>query len=460
MKIRTRITLFTSAMLIAMVVLVTVLDIHNIQTQGEERLEVYEQESLDNVKTHLQDLVDVAYETIDQNYQNLSNVEYLSGFYEGRLNNIIDAGEAIINRYKSQAERGQISLQVAKERAMNEIKALRFDGGTGYIWINDTQRPYPRMIMHPTVPELDGKILDDPQFNNAQGTTKNLFRAFVEVTSDDREGYVDYLWPKPTEDGVSDEYEPKLSYVRRYNDWGWIIGTGIYIDDAREEIEEQIKNAVKAMRYAEGTGYFWINDDTLPYPTMIMHPTLPALDGQVLDDPKFNNAQGVSKNLFQAFAEVTKENGTGFVDYLWPKPTPQGLTPDVPKMSYVRLHPEMRWIIGSGVYIDNIDEAVEIRRQEIALQVKDLIKNNLLASLIFLLFVIVLTHLFANSFSKPIRRLTEVAEQISKGKDLDLKIEETKRSDEIGELAKSIDRLKNSTKIMFNRLMAGSKKSK
>lgn len=167
---------------------------------------------------------------------------------------------------------------------------------------------------------------------------------------------------------------------------------------------------------------------------------------------------GKDQNLFQAFAEVTKEHGTGYVDYLWPKPTPEGLTERQPKISYVRLHPPTGWIIGSGVYVDNIETAVQIRRVQIENQVRDLIKNNVIAACLFLLLVMIITHIFANSFAKPIRHLTHVAEQISKGKDLDIKIDEINRSDEIGELAKSIDRLKNSTKIMFNRLMANSKK--
>ena len=72
---------------------------------------------------------------------------------------------------------------------------------------------------------------------------------------------------------------------------------------------------IKNIRYDQGTGYIWINDTTLPYPKMIMHPTAPSLDGEVLDDPKYNVAFGTNKNLFQAFVEVCNENGEGFVDY-------------------------------------------------------------------------------------------------------------------------------------------------
>lgn len=449
--------LFTSITLITMVFLVTLLGVHNIKKQGEERLEAYRGEALEDIKNHLKDLVEVAYQTIDSNYRNLSDNTYLGRYYENRLNSIIDSGEAIIKRYKRMVKAGQLSLPAAKERARNEIKELRFDGGTGYIWINDTGEPYPRMVMHPTIPKLDGELLDSKRFNNALGREKNLFQAFVDITKEHHDGYVDYLWPKPTPSGVTDDKIPKLSYVRRYQEWGWILGTGIYIDDAREEIEHQIKQTIKGMRYDSGTGYFWINDNVLPYPTMVMHATAPELNNKVLNDPKFNNALGVDQNLFQAFVEITQKQGSGFIDYLWPKPSKGGLSERTKKISFVKLHEPTGWIIGTGAYIDNIEKSIQLQQFRIAQQVRDLIRSNLKASVLFLFLVIAIAFLFSSTFSKPIQNLTKMAELISKGKDLDIQIKETKRSDEIGELARSIDRLKTSTKIMLERLTSKTK---
>jgi len=435
-----------------MVIVITYFSVLNVEKQGEERLQTYKNEAIDDIREHLKDLVDVAYETIDKNYSNLSDLDYLSKFYERRLHNIIDTGETIIKRYQRMVKRGELSEKQAKARAMSEIKELRFDGGTGYIWINDTTAPFPTMIMHPTVPNLDGKVLSSRKYNNAMGIRKNLFSAFVEVTRNNKDGYVDYMWPKPTPTGLTKE-EPKLSYVRRYSDWNWILGTGIYIDDARVEIENRIKESVKSMRYADGTGYFWINDNTLPYPTMVMHPTVPDLDGKVLDDPKYNNALGKDQNLFQAFAEITKrEPGEGFVDYLWPKPVKDGLTERTAKISYVRLHKPTGWIIGSGAYVDNIDQVVADKKTEIESQIVSLIESNILVSLLFIALAVGVSYVFSNTLAKPIQNLTLVAEHISKGRQLNDPIEETKREDEIGELAQSIDRLKISVRIMIERM--------
>lgn len=451
MKIKTKITLFTSFFLVLMVVVITFFSVRNIDKQGAQQLQTFQNESIEEIKNHLKDLVNVAYETIDKNFNNLSNLDYLSQFYQGRLQNILDTGESIINRYKRKVKNGELSVREAQRLASSEIKELRFDGGTGYIWINDTSEPYPKMVMHPTIPALDGQVLSSSKYNNALGLKRNLFRAFLEVTRHKNEGYVDYLWPKPTAQGLTEEV-PKLSYVRRYDDWGWILGTGIYVDDSRIEIEQRIKQSIKSMRYAEGTGYFWINDSTLPYPSMVMHPTVPALDGKLLDDPKFNNALGIDKNLFQAFAEITAARGEGFVDYLWPKPTAEGLTERTGKMSYVKLHKPTGWIIGTGVYLDKIDATIAHKKSQIEQQKAELITGNIIVSLIFITLALVISFLFSNTLANPITRLTDIAQQISKGKQLDATIDEINRSDEIGDLAKSIDRLKTSIKIMMDRM--------
>jgi hypothetical protein len=90
------------------------------------------------------------------------------------------------------------------------------------------------MIMHPYRPELEGQ--DISGFSDSEG--KHLFLEFVEVVNKDGAGYVPYLWQ------WQDDYAriiPKLSYVKLFEPWGWIIGTGIYIGDVQNEIEALLR---------------------------------------------------------------------------------------------------------------------------------------------------------------------------------------------------------------------------
>lgn len=145
---------------------------------------------------------------------------------------------------------GLLSEEEAKELSKETIKSLRYDNGIGYFWINDDTGPIPTMIMHTTDPTLDGTVLNDRKYNVAFETDKNLFQAFVEVTQSDTNndgklnGFVDYMWPKPTGDGNLTEDQPKLSYVEKFGEWGWVVGTGIYIDDLHAIESEIFRNVV------------------------------------------------------------------------------------------------------------------------------------------------------------------------------------------------------------------------
>ncbi len=138
-----------------------------------------------------------------------------------------------------------------QREAMAQLSKLRLADGN-YFWINDTGQPTPKMVMHPTTPALDGKVLDAAKFNCATSMTpgfdgqtrplknENLFKAFVDVAFQKDEGFVTYDWPKPkSEGGVTAELFPKLSFVKLFKPWGWVIGMGVYIDDIQETLARE-----------------------------------------------------------------------------------------------------------------------------------------------------------------------------------------------------------------------------
>jgi serine phosphatase RsbU (regulator of sigma subunit) len=166
------------------------------------------------------------------------------------------------------------------------------------------------------------------------------------------------------------------------------------------------------MRYDHGTGYFWINDAGRPFPKMITHPLSPELEGTVLDDPEYNCALGTDTNLFKAFVDVCESNGDGFVDYRWPKPTAGGLTEPVPKLSYVRVYEPLGWIVGTGVYLDDIDAAILAQTEAMATQVNGLIRRIVLFSAIMCLLAIVASVVSARSIAGPVGKLIETMTEI------------------------------------------------
>ncbi|MFN3566346.1 MAG: methyl-accepting chemotaxis protein [Burkholderiaceae bacterium] len=117
---------------------------------------------------------------------------------------------------------GQATRAQAQAIARQAIAQMRF-GDDGYFWINDMT---PRMVMHPVKPELDGQDLSS--FKDPTGFA--LFNAFVETVKRDKAGFVAYYWPRPD----SEQPVDKLSYVAGFEPWGWIVGTGVYVDDLRD----------------------------------------------------------------------------------------------------------------------------------------------------------------------------------------------------------------------------------
>ncbi|AGW15102.1 methyl-accepting chemotaxis protein [Megalodesulfovibrio gigas] len=117
-----------------------------------------------------------------------------------------------------------------------------------------------------------------------------------------------------------------------------------------EALQQGIKDLVRAARF-NGDNYIWINDLT---PVMIMHPTNPALDGQSIANLKDPN--GVV--LFQEMVKVCKDKGEGMVRYMWDKPGAPGKP--LPKISFVKLDPELGWMFGAGAWLDDVTAAMQV----------------------------------------------------------------------------------------------------
>ncbi|TAN70417.1 MAG: HAMP domain-containing protein [Magnetospirillum sp.] len=162
---------------------------------------------------------------------------------EVKLRHVVETASGVLEHFADEARQGRMTEEQARAAAIASIKKMRYDK-VEYLWINDLSKPYGRMIMHPISPGLDGKSLEDPKFNKATSLREgdsgriehldnaNLFTAFVTVVDRAGHGYVGYQWPKPQPGGgPTTELYPKLSYVKGFAPWGWLLGSGVYIDD-------------------------------------------------------------------------------------------------------------------------------------------------------------------------------------------------------------------------------------
>ena len=147
---------------------------------------------------------------------------------EAQTRHIVEVAHSTVAHFHQQAEQGTMTRTEAQAAALEALRAVRY-AGQEYIWVNDMR---PVMLMHPINPALEGTSLAE----FADPTGFRLFQGFVETVREAGSGFVPYLWPKPG----SDQPVPKISYVSGFAPWGWVIGTGIYIDD----VDTAFRNAL------------------------------------------------------------------------------------------------------------------------------------------------------------------------------------------------------------------------
>ena len=138
---------------------------------------------------------------------------------QDKVRSLVEAVHSAAAHFHKAEQAGKLTTEEAKDLALGVIRQMRYDANE-YFWINGLDD---RMIMHPIKPELDGTLLDQIADKNG----KYLFREFNQVVRQSESGFVDYVWPKPG----GEQPVPKLSFVKGFMPWGWVIGSGIYIDD-------------------------------------------------------------------------------------------------------------------------------------------------------------------------------------------------------------------------------------
>ncbi len=133
----------------------------------------------------------------------------------------------VLARFEAEERTGKMTRSAAQNAAIEQARNLHYgQQSKDYFWIIDM---HPRMVVHPYRPDLEGSDLS--KFGDPEG--KLLFVEMVKVVERDGSGYVDYMWQ--WKDDTS-RIVPKLSYVKGFQPWGWVLGTGVYTEDVDAEI--------------------------------------------------------------------------------------------------------------------------------------------------------------------------------------------------------------------------------
>ena len=151
------------------------------------------------------------------------------------IKELTNSAWSILSKYENDERDGLLTREEAQKTAISRIQYLRYgEENKDYFWITDMT---PKMIMHPFRNDLNGKDLTN--FTDPHG--KRLFVEFVVTVQKSEHGYVDYMWQWKDD---SLRIVPKLSYVKIFKPWSWVIGTGVYIEDVKKEISSLTKRMI------------------------------------------------------------------------------------------------------------------------------------------------------------------------------------------------------------------------
>lgn len=465
LSIRVKILLLSFSLIALTGVVLSVVDIVRTYQESKRQINEYEQQMVETRKQELKNVVAIAYSAIEETYKTANSKEELQKVVQKSLNTSLNiVYNTIQDKYKQaqKARNPRQAIQQVKREMLVYLKNLRFgEGNQDYIWVHSYNAKNPKdvsMIMHPTVPALNGKGIQNYRYSGGQnkgqivyatGINKKVpfFQQMNRVIQENGEGYVGYEWPKPTRNGLT-EHQPKLSYVKLFKPFGWVIGTGAYVSSVEDTLKKQLMEMIRQLRYGKTkTDYFWIHSfrpDDRDNVFMIMHPS-PAVDNRDVSDFTYlagskkgntvmGEAMGERKPLFHMMNEVVAKHSEGFVRYDWYKLNDKSYVTE-PKLSFVTLFKPWNWVVGTGVFLDDIRNTVEKKRAYSYQEAKDKIYVSVIVGAIVIFLGSLAAFIITGVITRPIRTMIESLQDIAEGEgDLTREIQ-VKSNDETAELA-------------------------
>jgi PAS domain S-box-containing protein len=274
---------------------------------------------------------------------------------------------------------GKMTDDEIKALVREALRPIRFNKGRGYYFATSLSGVE---ALFADRPQWEGKNLMDMQ--DIQG--KFVIRDMIRIAREAGEGFYEYTWTKPSVQGHD---FPKIAFVKNFKPFDWFIGTGEYLDDMEKEIQQEVLQRISRIHFGED-GYFFV----LTFDGQV----LSHIDEHLVSDNKtaFTDPEGVQ--ITKKLLEVAQAPGGGYVAYVSKKPS---LGRKVAKLAYAKPFPEWQWVVGTGVYLDDIEktiaERLELTRQRVKKQV------------VFILC------LFATSLGVTILILSFLSQRIQKG---------------------------------------------
>ena len=345
---------------------------------GANDIDGIEREFVESKKNELRSVIETIVGGID--YARLQSEKQTKELLKNRLNSALTQATDMYLKYKERESPTHI-----KQHVIDILMASPFEEGAGYYWIMDVNHT---IVAHLYNQELVGKDLSE--LVDRQG--KTFIKEFVQTALEKEDGgYVSYFWVTP-ETPIELQLEKgrkKIAFVKLFKPYNWVVGVSVFTEDIEKINQKKIISILDGFNSGT-TGYIFNH----------------TFDGICLNHAKkeligTNRWELTSKDgkkLIQELNRVGCQPGGGFLEYIATINPKTGLPSR--KLSYVKSIPEWQWVLGTGIYLDDIESKIASLQSIHNKRMEDRIAISLM--LIALTFVI--SYLGANVISRKLNR--------------------------------------------------------
>lgn len=269
-----------------------------------------------------------------------------------------------------QREKDRLSPELLRRTLRTVLRAISFNDGRGYFFAFDLDGT---SWVLPPDPDREGTNLLD--FHDQEG--QPVVRDMIRIAREQNEGFYRYSWPKPA--NLSGEHR-KISYIKYFAPFNWVIGTGEYLADARQALQQELIHRIENLHFTDG-GYIFITT----YDGLSL--TYPA-KGRNMIEVEDSDGKKIVRELI-----ALARSGGGFLRYRMPALEDEH--PE-PKISYVVGIPEWDWYIGSGESVADLDAEIAA----MLVEQRSMVRRKLASISLLMLLFLALGVLFASRMGK------------------------------------------------------------
>ena len=311
----------------------------------DNNLQSYKKLALQKHKSELKKLTDTVWSIIQAKYEN-SNPKNIDNLLKLRAKQFEKSLISFYNKNKS-----SMSDKELKKAIATYIKIYRYNDSLGYFFVNDLNST---SVIHPLKQNIEGKSFKNVKDSNGVYYVNKM----VEIVKEKGEGSLSYMWENPKTHKV----EKKISYVFLFEPFGWIVGTGEYYSVLNKRLQDEVIQLVSKLSYGDNNYFYISNYDNI----LISHP--------YLKNKNMSDVVDIKGNLIvPPMVKIARENGEGFYTYWWKK----NKKDDTPykKLTFSRDFANWKMVIGTGIYIDEIEKEVSKRKTELMNQLRDIVNT-------------------------------------------------------------------------------------